>query len=83
MPNPGIGFQLMTMITQTAGTIFVMWLGEQITERGIGNGISLIIFIDIVGALPDRHLQHRCAAISVGTLHPIIAALMAGADAVS
>ena len=36
------------------GTIFVMWLGEQITERGIGNGISLIIFINIVGALPER-----------------------------
>src|SRR5262245_51626512 len=43
--HPGFGFRLLTMITMTAGTIFVMWLGEQITERGIGNGISLIIFI--------------------------------------
>ncbi|MFH1143598.1 MAG: preprotein translocase subunit SecY, partial [Candidatus Eisenbacteria bacterium] len=46
------GFQLLTMLTLTAGTIFVMWLGEQITERGIGNGISLIIFIGIVVRFP-------------------------------
>ena len=52
VPDPGIGFILTLMITQTAGTIFVMWLGEQITERGIGNGISLIIFINIIGDFP-------------------------------
>ncbi len=46
------GFQLLTMLTLTAGTIFVMWLGEQITERGIGNGISLIIFIGIIARFP-------------------------------
>jgi preprotein translocase subunit SecY len=46
------GFQLLTMLTLTAGTVFVMWLGEQITERGIGNGISLIIFIGIVVRFP-------------------------------
>src|SRR6187402_2649036 len=46
--HPGIGFILMTMITLTAGTAFIMWLGEQITERGIGNGMSLIIFAGIV-----------------------------------
>lgn len=51
--NPGIGFNLLCMITFTAGTIFIMWLGEQITERGIGNGISLIIFIGIVAAFPS------------------------------
>ena len=51
--NPGLGFILTMMITQTAGTILVMWLGEQITERGIGNGISLIIFINIIGRLPN------------------------------
>jgi preprotein translocase subunit SecY len=45
-------FQLLTMLTLTAGTVFVMWLGEQITERGIGNGISLIIFIGIVARFP-------------------------------
>jgi preprotein translocase subunit SecY len=46
--DPGWGFRLMTVITLTAGTAFIMWLGEQITERGIGNGISLIIFAGIV-----------------------------------
>ena len=50
--DPGIGFTLATMLTITTGTIFIMWLGEQITERGIGNGISLIIFIGIIAELP-------------------------------
>jgi preprotein translocase subunit SecY len=49
---PGWGFRVMTVITLTAGTAFIMWLGEQITERGIGNGISLIIFAGIVCRLP-------------------------------
>ncbi|MCP5049864.1 MAG: preprotein translocase subunit SecY, partial [bacterium] len=48
----GWGFRLMTVITLTAGTAFIMWLGEQITERGVGNGISLIIFAGIVTGLP-------------------------------
>ena len=51
--NPGLGFRLTTMITLTAGTAFLMWLGEQITERGIGNGISLIIFSGIVVGIPS------------------------------
>jgi preprotein translocase subunit SecY len=51
--HPGWGFRLMTMITLTSGTAFIMWLGEQITERGIGNGISLIIFAGIVASLPS------------------------------
>ena len=51
VPNPGWGFTLMTMLTLTTGTAFVMWLGEQISERGIGNGISLIIFAGIVVGL--------------------------------
>jgi preprotein translocase subunit SecY len=50
--DPGFAFKLLTMITLTAGTVFVMWLGEQITEQGIGNGISLIIFIGIVARYP-------------------------------
>ncbi len=50
--NPGIGFVLMTMLSLTTGTAFIMWLGEQITERGIGNGMSLIIFAGIVVGLP-------------------------------
>lgn len=52
VPHPGIGFMLLTMITFTTGTAFIMWLGEQITERGVGNGISLIIFAGIVAGLP-------------------------------
>ena len=51
--NPGISFIMMTVISLTAGTAFVMWLGEQISERGIGNGMSLIIFAGIVRGLPD------------------------------
>lgn len=50
---PGWPFRLLTMITLTSGTAFIMWLGEQITERGIGNGISLIIFAGIVAGLPN------------------------------
>ncbi|MCP5119842.1 MAG: preprotein translocase subunit SecY, partial [bacterium] len=50
---PGFGFVLMTMLTLTTGTAFIMWLGEQITERGIGNGMSLIIFAGIVVGLPS------------------------------
>nr|HID59231.1 preprotein translocase subunit SecY [Desulfobacterales bacterium] len=50
--HPGWAFRLMTIITLTAGTAFIMWLGEQITERGIGNGISLIIFAGIVARMP-------------------------------
>lgn len=50
--DPGWGFRLMTVMTLTAGTAFIMWLGEQITERGIGNGISLIIFAGIVARMP-------------------------------
>lgn len=50
--NPGLSFKLVTMVTLTSGTAFIMWLGEQITERGIGNGISLIIFAGIVARFP-------------------------------
>ena len=49
---PGWGFRIMTVITLTAGTAFIMWLGEQITEKGIGNGISLIIFAGIIARVP-------------------------------
>jgi len=50
--NPGPGFVLMTMLTLTTGSVFIMWLGEQITERGVGNGMSLLIFAGIVVGLP-------------------------------
>ena len=55
--NPGVGFMLMTILSLTTGTAFIMWLGEQITERGIGNGMSLIIFTGIVVGLP-RAIQN-------------------------
>jgi preprotein translocase subunit SecY len=50
--NPGLGFRLVTVVTLVGGTVFLMWLGEQITARGVGNGISLIIFAGIVANLP-------------------------------
>jgi len=53
VPDPGWSFRLMTVLTLTSGTAFIMWLGEQITERGIGNGISLIIFSGIVAGIPS------------------------------
>lgn len=52
VPNPGWGFRVMTVITLTAGTAFIMWMGEQMSEKGIGNGISLIIFAGIVARIP-------------------------------
>ena len=51
--HPGWAFRLMTVLTLTSGTAFIMWLGEMITERGIGNGISLIIFAGIVARMPS------------------------------
>ncbi len=54
--DSGFGFIVLTMLTLTAGTVLIMWLGEQITERGIGNGVSLIIFIGIIARLPDAFI---------------------------
>jgi preprotein translocase subunit SecY len=51
--NPGIGFTMMTILTLTTGTAFIMWLGEQITERGLGNGSSVIVFAGIIAGMPD------------------------------
>ncbi len=55
--DPGWGFRLLTMISLAAGTAFIMWMGEQITERGVGNGISLIIFAGIVARVPQAALR--------------------------
>src|SRR3954462_12978535 len=63
--SPGKGFLLGTALTLTTGTIFVMWLGEQITERGVGNGISLLIFAGIVIGLP-RGVQQGVVRLSDG-----------------
>ena len=64
-------FRLMTMITLTAGTAFIMWLGEQITERGIGNGISLIIFAGIVAAIPSA-VKSTLDFMRQGELGPLV-----------
>ncbi len=68
--NPGMGFLFTAVVSLTAGTMFLMWLGEQITERGIGNGISLIIFAGIVSGLPGAILRTGELA-STGQLAPI------------
>src|SRR3981081_1455390 len=83
--NPGPGFILMTMLTLTAGTAFIMWLGEQITERGIGNGMSLLIFAGIVVGLPKgiENLYEKARDSAWGALTPIaIIALVGGMIAV-
>lgn len=67
VPNPGWGFRLLTVITLTAGTAFIMWLGEQMSEKGIGNGISLIIFAGIVCRIPSA-IGTSLRLLSVGQL---------------
>jgi preprotein translocase subunit SecY len=67
VPNPGWGFRLLTVITLTAGTALIMWLGEQISEKGIGNGISLIIFAGIVVRLPSA-IQASYTLIQTGEM---------------
>lgn len=70
--TPGIGFRLMTVLTLTAGTVLVMWLGEQITERGLGNGISLIIMAGIIAQFPtaiiQTYAQYQTGAMSTFTI---------------
>jgi preprotein translocase subunit SecY len=56
--DPGWGFRIVTVISLTTGTAFIMWLGEQITERGIGNGTSMIIFAGIIAGMPDALFQY-------------------------
>ena len=75
--NPGPGFILMTMVTLTTGTAFIMWLGEQITDRGIGNGMSLLIFAGIVVGLPrgiqdliDKARTQAWGAFTSSGAHP-------------
>ncbi|WGZ93762.1 MAG: preprotein translocase subunit SecY [Candidatus Thiothrix putei] len=68
--NPGIGFTITTVVTLVTGTLFLMWLGEQITERGIGNGISLIIFAGIVAGLPAA-IGGTLELVNTGELHSL------------
>ena len=81
VPSPGWGFRLMTVLTLTTGTIFIMWLGEQITERGVGNGISLIIFAGIVVGLPGAIFglfqQIRNGTINLLTLVGVLVFMVA------
>ncbi|HEY2747934.1 MAG TPA: preprotein translocase subunit SecY [Polyangia bacterium] len=67
--NPGLGFELLTMVSLTTGTCFIMWLGEVITEKGIGNGISLIIFAGIVAGFPDAVVRLVQKSTSTGDLN--------------
>jgi preprotein translocase subunit SecY len=83
VPNPGMMFELTTVITLVTGTMFLMWLGEQITERGLGNGISLIIFAGIAAGLPsaigNTLEMARTGAFSI----PLVLFLLIGAFAIT
>ena len=70
--NPGFGFRMTGVVTLTAGTIFLMWLGEQITERGLGNGISILIFAGIAAGLPNA-IGGLGSLVSTGAMNPIVA----------
>jgi preprotein translocase subunit SecY len=74
--NPGWSFRLMTMITLTGGTAFIMWLGEQITEKGIGNGISLIIFAGIVARMPNA-IAGTLSLVNSGEMNWFVVILLA------
>ncbi len=75
VPNPGMGFILLTVVTLTAGTAFIMWLGEQITERGIGNGISLIIFAGIVANMPAA-IVNSIRLLRTSAISPLVMLLL-------
>ena len=73
--HPGWAFRLMTVLTLTSGTAFIMWLGEMITERGIGNGISLIIFAGIVARMPSALIKTG-ELMKTGEIMPVLMALL-------
>src|SRR5581483_3402117 len=75
--DPGLAFVLMTVLTLTTGSVFIMWLGEQITDRGIGNGMSLLIFAGIVVGLP-RGVTELIDKAKNGSLGPMTPILMIG-----
>ena len=84
VPDPGWNFYLLTMISLTTGTAFIMWLGEQITERGVGNGISLIIFAGIVADIPsalyllgERAKEGSITAFSLALVGLIVVSVIA------
>ncbi|MDZ4355616.1 MAG: preprotein translocase subunit SecY, partial [Variovorax sp.] len=69
---PGFGFRLTAMVSLTAGSMFLMWLGEQITERGLGNGISILIFAGIAAGLPGA-IGGLGSLVTTGAMNPIVA----------
>ncbi|RCS56616.1 preprotein translocase subunit SecY [Parvibium lacunae] len=75
--NPGIGFKLTTVVSLVTGTMFLMWLGEQITERGLGNGISILIFAGIAAGLPSA-IAGLFELVRTGALHALAAILICG-----
>ncbi|MCC6212969.1 MAG: preprotein translocase subunit SecY [Burkholderiales bacterium] len=74
--EPGLLFRVTTVTTLVTGTMFLMWLGEQITERGLGNGISLIIFAGIAAGLPNA-IAGTLELVRTGAMHPLTALLIA------
>ena len=76
--EPGLMFRVTTITTLVTGTMFLMWLGEQITERGLGNGISIIIFAGIVAGLPGA-IAGTLELVRTGAMHPLTALLIAAA----
>ncbi len=74
--DPGWSFRLLTVLTLTSGTAFIMWIGEQMSERGVGNGISLIIFAGIVAALPSA-LISTFSYVRQGELGPLVLLVLA------
>jgi len=79
--NPGLAFRLMMILTLTTGAIFIMWLGEQITERGIGNGMSLLIFFGIIEGLPAA-LYETGRLVGLGQVNPVALIVLAAALAI-
>ncbi len=73
--SPGLGFRLSTVISLTAGTMFLMWLGEQITERGLGNGISILIFASIAAGLPNA-IGGLLELVRTGAMNILVALLI-------
>lgn len=81
VPDPGMGFRILMMITLTSGTMLLVWLGDQITDRGVGNGISLIITVGIVATLPAALIQAWRTFVPTGAgdasqLNPAVLVLM-------
>jgi len=70
--SPGFGFRITAMVSLTAGSMFLMWLGEQITERGLGNGISILIFAGIAAGLPNA-IGGLASLVTTGAMNPIVA----------